>query len=541
MIKESASDSATVTITTKHINHNPIANAGQDKTVSPGDIVTVDSTASSDPDSDPITYSWIQTSGLTVAFNGNDTATPSFTAPSNISADTVLRFRLAVKDIKNATRTDNVNVTVKHTPPPNQAPIANSGLDQRVNASTIVHLDARKSKDPDGNITSYLWTQTAGPSVTLNGSDKSSSTFTAPSDLTADTDLTFKLTVIDDRNGTSYDDVKVMVKYVPPSEQPSVMSDQAGVVPNQTMTNETKTAEQQSTNETTEYPFVRKWGSQGSGDGQLSRPHSIDVDSNSGHVYVADSGNYRVQKFTTDGGFITKWGSCCFQDGQFLGANGLSVDSSGNVYVTDTNNNRIQKFDSNGNFITKSGGPSGREIGGTGDGQFQNPEGIAVDSSDNVYVADSGNSRIQKFDSNGNFITKWGSEGTGDGQFYGLNSIATDSSGNVYSTEFANRIQKFDSSGNFITKWGSEGTGDGEFDNPTGIAVDSSGNVYVADYNNDRIQKFDSNGTFITKWGSEGTGDGQFNYPDGIAVDFRGNVYVTDNVERVQVFAPSSN
>ena len=65
-----------------------------------------------------------------------------------------------------------------------------------------------------------------------------------------------------------------------------------------------------------------------------------------------------------------------------------------------------------------------------------------------------------------------------------------------------NRIQKFNSNGTFITKWGSNGSADGQFNDPQGVAVDSSGNVYVADYYNNRIQKFNSNGTFITKWGS---------------------------------------
>ena len=75
------------------------------------------------------------------------------------------------------------------------------------------------------------------------------------------------------------------------------------------------------------------------------------------------------------------------------------------------------------------------------------------------------------------------------------------------------RIQKFDSSGNFLTKWGSVGTGDGQFGSyPRGVAVESSNNVYVSDPGNYRIQKFDSSGNFLTKWGSVGTGDGQFSY-----------------------------
>jgi DNA-binding beta-propeller fold protein YncE len=113
-----------------------------------------------------------------------------------------------------------------------------------------------------------------------------------------------------------------------------------------------------------------------------------------------------------------------------------------------------------------------------------------------VYVADNFNHRIQKFDSNGTFVTQWGSFGSADGQFGYPWDIAVDSSGYVYVTymyvadNLNHTIQKFDSNGTFVTKCGSEGTGDGQFTLPQGIAVDSSGYVYVADYGNSRIQKF---------------------------------------------------
>ena len=138
---------------------------------------------------------------------------------------------------------------------------------------------------------------------------------------------------------------------------------------------------------------------------------------------------------------------------------------------------------------------------------------------------------IKKFDSNGKFITSWGSEGTGNGQFLRPEDVAVDSSsGNVFVADFeGNNIQKFDSNGNFITKWGSKGDGDGEFQRPWGVAVDSSGNVYTAEESGYRIQKFDSNGNFITKWGSEGYGDAQFWLPHDIAIDSSDNVYVVDS------------
>jgi len=191
-------------------------------------------------------------------------------------------------------------------------------------------------------------------------------------------------------------------------------------------------------------------------------------------------------------------------------------------------------------FVTKWGSQ------GSGDGQFQYPWGIAVDTSGNAYVADYYNHRIQKFTSSGEFITKWGSYGEGDGQFHYPWGIAVDVSGNVYVADRNYRIQKFTSSGEFITKWGSYGEGDGQFSHPCFIAVDVTGNVYVTDYYNHRIQKFTSSGEFITKWGSYGEVDGHFRYPVGIAVDVFGNVYVSDrtiyvsdSTNRIQVFKPS--
>ena len=236
--------------------------------------------------------------------------------------------------------------------------------------------------------------------------------------------------------------------------------------------------------------------------------------------------------------FVSKWGSLGGGDSQFHLPEGIAVDSSSNIYVADSNNHRVQKFDPNGSYLTQWGSA------GTGNGQFYFLRGIAVDSSGNVYVADTDNNhRIQKFNSSGSYLTQWGSYGTGDGQFNVPFGITVDSSGNIYVADSNNhRIQKFDSNGNFITKWGSAGYGDGQFSNPYGVTVDSSGNVYVADTINHRVQKFDPNGNFITKWGSGGTGDGQFYYPHGITVDSSGNVYVADsNNHRIQKFNSSGS
>ncbi len=229
---------------------------------------------------------------------------------------------------------------------------------------------------------------------------------------------------------------------------------------------------------------------------------------------------------------VLSWGRSGSGDGEFLYPRGIATDADGNVYVAEESGDRIQKFDSEGNFLAKWGSH------GSGDGQFSLPTSIATDAEGRVYVADYYNNRIQKFDGEGNFLAKWGSAGTGDGQFAGPWSLATDADGNVYVSDGDNhRIQKFDRDGNFLTQWGSYGSGDGQLRFPHGVATDAGGNVYVADGNNHRIQKFDSVGNFLAKWGSSGTGEGQFRYPAGLATDANGNVYVADdNNHRIQKF-----
>ena len=287
---------------------------------------------------------------------------------------------------------------------------------------------------------------------------------------------------------------------------------------------------------TKRYEFVIKWGVNGSGEGQFNQPSGIAVD-NSGYVYVADSGNHRIQKFMGSGVLATKWGSYGNGDSQFGYPSGIAADNAGFIYVVEYSNNRIQKFTSTGGFVAKYGGP------GTGDGQLDKPQGIVVDNSGNMYVADNGNNRVQKFNYRGEFLAKWGGQGAGDGQFKGPHGIAMDGSGNIYVVDSENnRIQKFTSTGTFLAKWGSYGNGDAQFGYPWGIAVDPLGNVIVSDLNNGRVQKFSSSGTFLTNWGSLGSGDGQFDWPQGVSTDNSGNVYVADQRNsRIQKFRPTTS
>lgn len=237
--------------------------------------------------------------------------------------------------------------------------------------------------------------------------------------------------------------------------------------------------------------------------------------------------------------FGRMWGSQGAGNGQFNSPTGVAVDPSGNVYVADYGNHRIQKFNSNGNYITQWGSP--------GDSYFA--ESVAVDLSGNVYVV--GNeTTIKKFDPNGNLITTW------ENSFNDLGSgqIATDLLGNVYATNHyvcylsacpgpmtRYSIRKFDSNGNLMVEWGESGASDGQFLSPRGVAADAYGNVYVADTGNHRIQKFDSTGNFISKWGIEGAKDGQSPAPYVISIDSGGNVYVFVGNDRIQKYDSTGN
>jgi hypothetical protein len=227
-------------------------------------------------------------------------------------------------------------------------------------------------------------------------------------------------------------------------------------------------------------------------------------------------------------------------DGQVLTPRAIAVDPSDNVFVADQND-RVQKFNSSGVFQFKFA------TGGSSFGAVVAPSGVAVDrTTGDIYVCDGFSERtsgmVQKFDASGVFQLAWGTAGSGNGQFLnGAGGVAVDAAGNVYVTDLGNhRVEKFTSGGSFITSWGGSGTGNGQFSGPEGIAIDSADNIYIADTGNHRVQKFNTSGTFITKWGTNGTGDGQFDTPWGVSVDGLSDVYVADtNNNRIQKFSPT--
>lgn len=282
------------------------------------------------------------------------------------------------------------------------------------------------------------------------------------------------------------------------------------------------------------YTFASSWGSGGAGDGQFAQPHGLSAHP-SGDIYVADTLNHRVQRFTPEGRFVATWGALGNADGQMSSPFGTAIGPTGDVFVVDRNNHRVQRFTPAGVFVSKFG------TVGSGPGQLSHPQALAIDPAGNVYVADYDNRRVVKFDATGNFVLAFGSLGSGDGQFNLPDGIATDSTGAVYVIDGTNRVQKFDGNGNFVLKWGSAGRGDGQFNGTGGIAAGPGDSIFVSDFNGRRIERFTSTGTFLEKFGSGGTGPGQFNRPGQIATTPGGDVYVSDVfVHRIARFREST-
>lgn len=206
----------TVSITVTNVNDAPVANAGNNQTVNELQAVTLNGTASSDPDGNTLTYTWTQILGSpTVTLSGANTATPSFTAPQlNIggtNGSITLTFKLTVSDgIAQSTGTVNVQVNnVDH------APIADAGPDQTVPAGTTVTLSGTNSSDIDGDPLTFIWTQVNGPSVTLDGANTDTATFIAPTVGPSGATLFFQLKVSDGfPRGTISNTVAVHVTYV---------------------------------------------------------------------------------------------------------------------------------------------------------------------------------------------------------------------------------------------------------------------------------------------------------------------------------------
>ncbi len=272
----------------------------------------------------------------------------------------------------------------------------------------------------------------------------------------------------------------------------------------------------------------------------LSTPRKIAF-APDGSFYIGDTGSHEILHFAADGAFIKRWGSFAnLADGNAPGGTfyepwGIAVAPDGSVFVADTWNHRIQKFTSDGEFI-KMWGFFGQDVAPDA---FWGPRDLAFDSSGRLYVTDTGNKRIAIFDQDGNFISQFGSPGIDPGQFDEQVGIAIDAQDRLYVTDTWNqRVQVFqiDTTTNtptYIRSWDIYGWFGQSLDNKPYIAVDNRGNLFVNDPEGYRILQFSTDGQFIRTWGDVGANpDGGFGLPSGIGVDTQGRIWVVDGVSK---------
>lgn len=276
------------------------------------------------------------------------------------------------------------------------------------------------------------------------------------------------------------------------------------------------------------------FGIAGNEPGAFNSPRNLAFAPN-GTIYIADAYNHRIQHFSADGELLHVWGSFASVDsgaapgGTFNEPWGITVGLDGSVYVSDTWNHRIQKFTSNGEFITMWG-YFGQADSPTA---FYGPRGLALDDEGNVYLADTGNKRVVVFDPSGVYLTQFGTPGMALGQFDEPVGVALDPEGNVYVTDTWNqRIQVFASGGDLdfypLLSWDVSAWFGQSLDNKPFIAVDDSGNVFVTDPEGYRVLQFDTNGNFIRGWGDYSSDVDGFGMPVGITVDAEGKIWVSD-------------
>jgi DNA-binding beta-propeller fold protein YncE len=284
--------------------------------------------------------------------------------------------------------------------------------------------------------------------------------------------------------------------------------------------------------------YVTTWGREGTGAGEFGSgvlgggslrqndtPTGIAV-ARDGSVYVTDSSNNRVQRFTAEGRFLGSFGRRGQDPGflqirltdRMLLPTGLAIDGANNIFLSDTMNDRVMRYTASGRFLRRLGRH------GSYRGQLVSPWGVAV-SATTAFVADQGNYKIERFTKTGRFLGSFGSFGRGAGQLVTPYGVGVSPNGAVvYVTDYIrNRVMTFTFGGRFLSEFGSFGTGTGQFLRPAGVAVARDGSLYVADRCGQEVEHFTASGAFI-----ESFGGGILRAPTFVAVDRSDNIYVSD-------------
>lgn len=241
-------------------------------------------------------------------------------------------------------------------------------------------------------------------------------------------------------------------------------------------------------------------------------------------VYVLNRGAHPLLCFSREGKLIRSWG-----EGMFKEAHGLRIGPDNSIWTTDTGDHLVMKFTPEGKLLMTLGvkGDSGET-----NNKFHRPTDMAFTPSGDIYISDGyGNSRVVKYSKDGKFLFTWGTKGTGEGQFDLPHTVRLDSKGQVYVGDRNNgRIQIFTPEGKFINQWANLGQ-------PWGLWITPDDMFYVSDGKNSKIMKLNVKGEILESWGTQGTNPGEFNLCHQIAVDSKGDLYITEITnKRIQKF-----
>ena len=272
----------------------------------------------------------------------------------------------------------------------------------------------------------------------------------------------------------------------------------------------------------------------------LSGPRNL-VTAPDGTTYLLDTGNSRILKIDPSGKILTSWGSRTVEGqtppaaGTFNEPWGIALDVQGNVYVADTWNHRIQKFDAEGKFLLEWG-TGGMSTDGTD--RFWGPRGVAVSPEGNVYVTDTGNRRVSVFGPQGEFLFVFDQQG--EAQLDEPVGITIGADGHVFVADTWNkRVAVFSLQGEFERSWPVAGWNSASIDNKPYLAVDGQDRVYLTDPEGYRILVYSMDGTPLAAYGQFGVEEDALNLPTGISVSTKGEVWIADAANnRLAIYPP---